>query len=596
MDSILEFVPQLFYLLTNGPIVGRRMNVQTRETDVAVIGGGAAGLFAAIYAAKGGASVMLLEKGITGRYGATSCALWSIQAPFGPRGMDARDSPEVMFRDIVTNGRFLGDQNIIEVITKTACDRILDLESYGLKFRKLEDGRFYQTPFPGQTYPRSVFVYENGHAMSMALAREVQRTLDVWVVNDFSAFAILTNRGRTVGVLGLDMGEGQPVAVKAKATVLATGGYTAMWDFTDNPPNLTGDSLAMAYRAGADLIDLQFCDFYGTDVVWPPSVRGTVVLYELLAKQFTDGNLYNSEGKAIFPKPLPVRDEALRMIYDEIRKGRGTPHGGVWYDVTRSRKSKAEIRKIYEDMTPRHYNFIKEAAGIDLVEEPLEVAPATHYQSGGVSINERCETTLRGLYAAGECSSNFQGGNRVAGMGLCAAITLGAQAGKHAAKYATKKSARLDRSQVEYWVKKANSFLRPKKREAGGHQLKDKVRKTMGTYMAPIRSRRGLERGSAEIQKIRAKLLPRVHVPDVGTYNVEWAEAIEGMLMLETAELAIGCASRRTESRGHHFREDYPQRDDKNWLKHIVVRLKARRPSYSTRPVIYTKIKPPGMK
>jgi len=572
------------------------MEIQTRETDVAVVGGGAAGLFAAVYAAKGGASVMLLEKGITGRYGATSCALWSIQAPFGPRGMDARDSPEVMFRDIVTNGRFLGDQNLIEMITKTACDRILDLESYGLKFRKLEDGRFYQTPFPGQTYPRSVFVPEDGHAMSMALAREAQRTPNVWAVNDFSAFAILTNRGRAVGVLGLDMGEGQPVAVRAKATVLATGGYTAMWDFTDNPPNLTGDSLAMAYRAGADLIDLQFCDFYGTDVVWPPSVRGTVVLYELLAEQFTDGNLYNSEGKAIFPKPLPVRDEALRLIYDEIRQGRGTPHGGVWYDVTKTTKSRDEIRKIYEDMTPKHYNFIKEAAGIDLVEEPLEVAPATHYQSGGVSINERCESTLPGLYAAGECSSNFQGGNRVAGMGLCAAITLGAQAGKQAAMYAEKRSAKLDKSQVEYWVKRANSFFKPKEREAAGHGLKDKVRKTMSRHMAPIRSRTTLEKGLAEILKIRAKVLPKVHVPDVGTYNVEWAEAIEGMLMLDTAELAIGCALRRTESRGHHFREDYPQSDDRNWLKHNAVRMKAGKPFYTTRPVIYTKIKPVAVK
>lgn len=567
--------------------------VESIKADVLVVGGGLAGCRAAIEAAENGAETVIVDRGIVGRFGATNCALWSIQAPFGPRGIDPRDSPEQMFKDIVVYGRWLGNQNVIEVIANTACDRILDLEKYGVKFRKTENGRFYQTPFPGQTYPRSVFVEENGHAVATIIAAEVARHENVTLLNNFFTFELLKGDGQVIGALGLDLVNGEFVAIGAKSTVLACGGYTGIWDLTDNPPTLTGAHIAMSYRAGAELVNLEFNDFYGTDLVWPPSVKGTVVLYELLAPQFTDGNLYDKDWNPILPKPLPVRDEAMRIIYQVIREGRGTPHGGVWYDVTKSPKSKDEIRNIYETMTPKHYEFIKKAAGIDLVEEPIEVAPAVHYSSGGVYINERCEASVPGLYAAGESAGGYQGANRLAGMGLAAAHTLGAQAGKYAALRAKEiSSISIPKEQIKKAEEKIKRYLKRKDNPINASALKKQIRTVVGWALAPIRNAQILEKGLNEIIMLREKVLPRIEAPDIKHFNVALMEALECELMLDTAELAIRCALFRKESRGHHYREDYPNTDDRNWRKQTIVVMEKGKPKIFLRPPIYTKLQP----
>ncbi|MGC8850290.1 MAG: FAD-binding protein, partial [Candidatus Bathyarchaeia archaeon] len=533
--------------------------VREVKTDVVVVGGAGAGCRAAIAAAEEGVDVVLLDKGTAGRSGATPCALWSIQAPFGEKGMDPRDSPEQMFRDMVVGGRYLGDQNIVEVIANTACDRILDLESYGVKFKKMEDGRFYQTPMPGQTYPRSCFIIEDGNALSTILAREASRHRNIWIRNDFLGFRVLKRGERAVGVLGLDIKEGELEAVLAKSVVLASGGYTSIWEFSDNPPTMTGDAVAMAYEAGAEIVDLEFNQFYGTDVLWPPSVRGTVVLYELLAEPFTDANVYNSEGRPVFPKPLPIRDEAIRIMYKEIMEGRCTPHGGLWYDVTKSPKPKEEVRRIFEEMTPRHYEFIKNAAGIDLVEEPLEVAPASHYQCGGVYINEKGETTVAGLFACGECSGNYMGANRLAGSALADTQTMGAQAGRQAAlaaKGAPEPS--VGRKSLEEEAGRACTIFRRKRNPVSPQEVKEQIRGVVGRYVAPLRDAEGLRTALKELRRIRSKLIPNMTVPAVAKYNLEWVDALEASMMVETAELTVGCALFRTESRGHHFRLDHP--------------------------------------
>jgi len=568
--------------------------VKEVKTDVVVVGGAGAGCRAAIAATEEGVDVVILDKGTVGRSGATPCALWSIQAPFGKMGTDSRDSPEQMFKDLVLGGRHLGDQNILEVIANTACDRILDLERYGVKFKKTEDGRFYQTPMPGQTYPRSCFIIENGHALSTILAKEASRHRNIWIRNDFMSFTVLKKGNRAVGILGLDMKEGELEAILAKSVVLASGGYTSIWEFSDNPPTMTGDAVAMAYHAGADIVDLEFNQFYGTDVLWPASVRGVVVLYELLAEPFTDANVYNSEGKPVFPKPLPIRDEAVRIMYKEIMEGRGTPHGGLWYDVTKSPKPKEEVRRIYEEMTPKHYHFIKNAAGIDLVEKPLEVAPASHYQCGGVYINERGETTVPGLFACGECSGNYMGANRLAGSALADTQTMGAQTGKHAAlaaKDAPKPTISSRLLEKERDV--AYAFFKKKRNPTSAQEVKEQIRKVVGEYVAPIRNAKGLTTALRELRKIKSKLIPNIAVPVGVKYNLEWVDALEANLMVDTAELTVGCALFRTESRGHHFRLEYPETNDREWLKHTVVRMRGGKPFYFTRPVIFTKMPPP---
>jgi succinate dehydrogenase/fumarate reductase flavoprotein subunit len=568
------------------------MDIQHFSTDVVVIGGGGAACRAAIEAAERGLNCILVDKGRPGRSGATPCALWSIQAPFGPRGRDERDSPEQFFEDMVRAGRFIGDQNIVEVVAFTACDRILDMERYGVRFKKYDDGRFYQTPMPGQSYPRSTFMFENGQHMSTVLAKEVSRHDNIKVFKDFFAFSLLKNEGNVVGLLGMDMLGGTLVAVNAKSTVVATGGYTSLWGFSDNPPTLTGDALSMAYRAGAELVDLEFNQYYGTDVIWPPSVRGTVVLYELMIEEFADGEITDKNGTPIIDKPLPIRDEAIKTIFGVIREGRGTEHGGVYFDTTKSPKGEQKVREVFKTMTPKHYQFLIDAAGIDLAKVPLEVAPASHYQCGGIYVNERGESSVSGLYACGECAGNFQGANRLAGSALCDTQTMGAQVGGCAADDAKKKDLiPSDEKGIGEETDVLRGLLSDKKNKTRPVLLKEEILKTMDEYVAPFRSGDGLEKGLSVLESLRDEI-PKISVPDIKRYNLELREALETKLAIDAAELTIGSALFRTESRGHHNRTDYPETDDKNWRCHTIASQKDGKAAYSKRDVIYTRLRP----
>jgi len=568
------------------------MDIQYFSTDVAVVGGGGAACRAAIEAAVRGMNCIMVDKGRPGRSGATPCALWSIQAPFGSRGRDERDSPEQFFEDMVRAGRFIGDQNIVEIVAFTACDRILDLERYGVRFRKYDDGRFYQTPMPGQSYPRSCFMFENGQHLSSILAKEVSKHDNIKVFKDFFAFSLLKNGENMVGVLGMDMFSGDIVAINAKSTVLATGGYTSLWGFSDNPPTLTGDGIAMAYRAGAELVDLEFNQYYGTDVIWPPSVRGTVVLYELMIEEFADGEITDKDGIPIIDKPLPIRDEAIKTIFKVIHEGRGTEHGGVYFDTTKSPKGEAAVRKVFETMTPKHYRFLIDAAGIDLAKEPLEVAPASHYQCGGVYINERGESSLKGLYACGECAGNFQGANRLAGSALCDTQTMGTQVGGCAADD-TKKSELipLDKKEIDEQINMLKNFTSEKKNKTRPVFIKEEILKTMDTYVAPFRNAKGLTEGLSVMKSLRDEI-SKISVPDIKRYNLELREAVEAVLAIDAAEITIGSALFRTESRGHHNRADFLETDDKNWRYHTIVSQKDEKTNYSKRDVIHTRLKP----
>jgi succinate dehydrogenase/fumarate reductase flavoprotein subunit len=568
------------------------MEIRNFSTDVVVIGGGGAACRAAIEVAERGLNCIMVDKGRPGRSGATPCALWSIQAPFGARGRDERDSPAQFFEDMVRAGRFIGDQNITEIVAFTACDRILDMERYGVRFRKYDDGRFYQTPMPGQTYPRSCFMFENGQHMSTILAKEVSRHDNIRVFKDFFAFELLKNEQNVVGILGLDMLSGDVVSINAKATVIASGGYTSLWGFSDNPPTLTGDGIAMAYRAGAELVDLEFNQYYGTDVIWPPSVRGTVVLYELMIEEFANGEITDNSGTPIIDKPLPIRDEAIKIIFNVIREGRGTEHGGVYFDTTKSPKGEAAVREVFDTMTPKHYRFLIDAAGIDLAKVPLEVAPASHYQCGGVYINERGESSVPGLYACGEAAGNFQGANRLAGSALCDTQTMGAQVGGCAADDVKKTELiQPDKKHIDEGMDFLKRFIAEKKKPTRPVLLKEEILKAMDHYVAPFRDAGGLQKGLGIIASLRDEV-SKISIPDVGRYNLELREAVETVLALDAAETTMGSALFRTESRGHHNRTDFPETDNNNWRCHTIVSGKNGKPSYSKRDVIYTRLKP----
>lgn len=568
------------------------MELQKFKTDVVVIGGGGAACRAAIEVAKSGLNCIMVDKGRPGRSGATPCALWSIQAPFGPKGRDERDTPEQFFEDMVRAGHFIGDQNIVELVAFTACDRILDLERYGVRFKKEPDGRFYQTPMPGQTYPRSCFMIENGQHMSTVLAKEVSRHDNIKVFKDFMAYWLLKSNNSVVGIVGIDMINGELVAINAKSTIIATGGYTSMWGFSDNPPTLTGDGNAMAFRVGANLVDLEFNQYYGTDVIWPPSVRGTVVLYELMIDEFADGEITDKDGNPIISKPLPIRDEAIKIIFNVIREGRGTPHGGVYFDTTKSPKGEEKVREVFKTMTPKHYQFLIDAAGIDLAKTPLEVAPASHYQCGGIFINEKGQASVDGLYACGEAAGNFQGANRLAGSALCDTQTTGAAAGKWAALDAKKKDLiPIDGRDLKDAIDLINQIIAKKEKPIKPILVKDEILQTMDKYIAPFRDEQGMTKGLSIIKNLKESL-GKIYAPDIKRYNVELLEAIEINLMLTGAELTFGSALFRKESRGHHNRTDYPEEDNKNWRCHTLVVNDGGNPKYTKKDVIYTRLKP----
>ncbi len=568
------------------------MDVKTYTTDVVVIGGGGAACRAAIEVSEKGLDCIMVDKGRPGRSGATPCALWSIQAPFGSRGRDDRDSPDQFFEDMVKAGRFIGDQNITEIVAFTACDRILDMERYGVHFKKYDDGRFFQTPMPGQTYPRSCFMFENGQHMSTVLAKEVSRHDNIEVFKDFFVFDLLKNKDTVIGVIGMDLLSGEIVAINAKSTVMGTGGYTSLWGFSDNPPTLTGDGISMAYSAGADIVDLEFNQYYGTDVLWPPSVKGTVVLYELMIDEFADGEITDKNGKPIIDKPLPIRDDAIKIIFKTIEEGRGTEHGGVYFDTTLSPKSEKEVREVFKGMTPKHYQFLIDAAGIDLVKTPLEVAPASHYQCGGIYINERGQSTLDGLYAAGECAGNFQGANRLAGSALCDTQTMGAKVGGCAADDAKQRGATpIDKGYLKEKTGLLESFLAKKKKATRPVFIKEEILKAMDSHIAPFRNEKGLKKGLSIIESLKDEV-EHISVPGINKYNYELEEALETRLMVRAAEITFGSALFRKESRGHHNRTDYPEMDNKNWRCHTIASLKNGKPEYFKKDVIYTKMKP----
>jgi len=557
-----------------------------RYTDVVVVGSGGAGVRAAIGAADEGADVVLTEEGASGTAGATQCALWSIQAPFGQQERSKGDSPKVFFNDMLEAGRGLSDQNVLSVIAKTMCDRVRDLEDYGVDFKKTEEGHYYQTPFPGQSYPRSCYVKRNGHSIATILYNEAQSREDIRVKTDFYAYKLIKDGNRVTGVLGLDMKKNELEAILAKSTVLATGGNSSLWKHSDNPPTVTGDGVAMAYEAGAEIYDMEFNHFYGTDLIWPPSVKGTVLLYELLVPEFFDANVYNSEGEPLFEEPFPIRDEAIIQMHKEIQAGRGTPHGGLWYDLTKSNKSKEEVREIMENMTGRHYQFIKDAAGIDVVEEPVEVKPAAHYQCGGVRINEKGETSLAGLYACGEAEGNPLGANRLAGSALADTQAMGAQAGKHAALNLDEvEEPTFDKDVIDEEKEKISNLTEEKDDPIRSDKAVEDVKEVMMDSMYIIRSEEGMQKGLKKIRSMKEKVPRSIMIHDTGRFNIELAKALKAQLMIKTAELCIGSGLFRKESRGHHQRKDYPDRDDENWKVHTAVKLKNGKPSFSKKPV-----------
>ena len=547
--------------------------LEAQSADVVVVGGGAAGLRAAIEAAEMGCSVTLVTKGQAARSGATAMASPSYQAAFAME--DERDSVEIAFEDTCFEGRYLGDENLIWTLTSEATERAMELHNWGLKFRKREDGKFLQVIHPGHSFERNLVIVGDGYAMAARLLAQLHKIENIRLLEDVVVTRLLTCEGGVSGLVGLDMRKGCPVVVQSPTVIIATGGYQELWRWTDTEPGLTGEGVYLCYLVGAELIDLEMMLFYPTALCWPPHVEGTLVQYEgLLASQYCNAPMLNGLGERFLPttERLPVRDVMMKLMFREIEQGRVSPHGGVFIDLKQSPKPPGEIVEILRRLRSLPYNLLGDL-GINVLEDPIEVTPVTHYVLGGVRINEWGETTVKGLLAAGEVSGNVHGANRTSGNALAETQVFGRRAGKRAAEYAKSHGHRtIDYREIQLEIQRIYSFRKERERPLRPIELKRKIKAIMHNHVHYRRNAAGLTAALEEFGRIREEDVPRLQAGGESTvYNYEWEEALEADFMVELAELVTASALARQESRGHHWRTDYPLMRSE-WERHTIVR------------------------
>ena len=564
------------------------------DYDVVVIGAGGAGIRAAIEASAQGARTALVCKSLFGK-AHTVMAEGGIAAAL--RNVWKEDSWEVHFRDTMRGGKLLNNWRMAQLHAQEAPDRVLELEEWGALFDRTPDGLILQRDFGGHRYARLAHVGDRtGLEMIRTLQNHaVHKGIDVHM--ECTVRRLLTQDGAIAGCAGYWRQTGQLAAFGAKAIVLATGGFGKAWKITSNSWEYTGDGIALALDAGADLIDMEMTQFHPTGMVWPPSVRGILVTEGVRGD---GGTLVNSAGRRFMfdyipdffrkdtaeteveadgwytdkaknrrtPDLLP-RDEVARAINSEVKAGRGSPHGGVFLDIA-SRRSKEYIQK----RLPSMYHQFKELADVDITATAMEVGPTLHYLMGGVRVDaDSTATTVPGLFAAGEVAAGMHGANRLGGNSLSDLLVFGRRAGlgaaAHAASQRTVKS--LDEEQVE---RSAREILAPFEHPDVGedpYQLHGLLQQTMQAHVGIIRTEEELTRAVADIAKLRTRAL-KVRVRGGRIYNPAWHLALDLLSMLTCAQATAVAALRRTESRGGHTRCDFPKTDAAWGTRNVVVR------------------------
>ena len=568
------------------------------QTDVLVVGSEGAGARAAIEVEARGKKAILASKGIFGGSGVTLMAPFSCCVAFGHE--DPRDNPDVHFEDTVVGGKFLNNQELVEVFSKESPKYVLDLESYGAKFEKREDNRFVQALMPGHRYARAVYYdFSTGLQFRKGLKREVKRRqIRVW--EDFFVIDVLVSDGRVSGALALDIRTGKFVVVECKAVILATGGNLELYyPHNDGSCDVTGDGSAIALRAGAELVDMEFQQFFPTGLVWPPALIGVIWIGDLRYR--LGGHLYNKWGERFMKRydpermELSTRDITARAIVSEILDGRGSPHGGVYLDVSFLGKNIIEnyVAEVFPNFSFRGYSLLE--AGLDIRKDAMEIAPMAHFTMGGVRINTRCETNVPGLYAAGEVTGGLHGANRCEGNALPETQTFGAIAGREAAGYAETAKVSKPSNDLVKEAMKTPLALTQKKSGIQHFEIRKKVQEMMWKQVGVVRTTEGLGKAVKEFDRMRQEDVPQLLVKYRGQrYNRELFEALETLNMVEVGEVMARSAALRKESRGAHFLRDLPERDDKNWLVNTVAQRKRGQLLIRHEPVVITRLRPEG--
>jgi succinate dehydrogenase / fumarate reductase flavoprotein subunit len=558
----------------------------TYSYDVLIVGAGGAGLRAAIEAANSGVSVGLICKSLLGK-AHTVMAEGGMAAAMAHN--DDRDSWKVHFADTMRGGQYVNNWRMAEIHAKEAPDRVRELEGWGAVFDRTPDGRINQRNFGGHRYPRLAHV---GDRTGLELIRTLQDhaiQTGMTVHMEHTVVELILDGGRAAGVLAYDREKGRFHVFGAKAIVLATGGIGRAFKITSNSWEGTGDGHALAYRAGAELIDMEFIQFHPTGMVWPPSVKGILVTEGVRGE---GGILKNSEGRRFMfddipdnykpqtasdpeegwrytqgdksarrPPELLTRDHVARCINREVKAGRGSPHGGVFLDIAWIKEKIKDSEGHIKRKLPSMYHQFKELADLDITKEPMEVGPTTHYVMGGIRVDADSQmSTIPGLFAAGECASGINGANRLGGNSLSDLIVFGKRAGEYAAEFAKKNGAtRVDDGAVAAAMKTA---LEPFDRGASGenpYKVQADLQETMQALVGIVRLENEMQEALQRIQSFKERA-SRVGVAGRRDYHAGWHTALDLRNLLSVSEAVARSAIERKESRGGHFREDYPDK------------------------------------
>ena len=567
------------------------------EHDVLIIGAGGAGLRAAVEASAAGVRVAVISKSLLGK-AHTVMAEGGIAAAMG--NVDDRDDWRVHFSDTMRGGQYLNNWRMAELHAKEAPACVRELEAWGALFDRTKDGRILQRNFGGHRYPRLAHV---GDRTGLEMIRTLQDHgihlgLDVFM--EHTIIMLLKDDARVVGAFGYDRERGRFHVFRAKAVVLATGGIGRAYKITSNSWEYTGDGHSLAYHVGASLMDMEFVQFHPTGMIWPPSVRGILVTEGVRGE---GGVLRNRNGERFMFKDIPplyvnqtadseeegwrytqgdkdarrppellTRDHVARCIRQEVREGRGSPHGGVFLDIAWIKERVPDAQERIKKKLPSMYHQFKQLADIDITQEPMEVGPTTHYVMGGVRVDADSQMSdVPGLFAAGECAAGLHGANRLGGNSLSDLLVFGKRAGEYAAKFAKETSlGALNTTAVE---SAERSALRPF--ESNGSEnpytvqrmLQDVMQELVGIVRQEQEMRQALDR----IQELNAAS-ERISVDGNREYNSGWHTALDLRNLLTVSELVTRSALDRKESRGAHFRDDFPAKNDQFGKFNIVVR------------------------